>query len=143
MEKRRTQNHMNIDEKIEKFLQASAFAVVGASEDVHKYGHKCYKCYLQHGRNAYPVNPHSQEILGNPVFKDLASLPQGVESISIITPPAVTETIIEDAIACGIKNIWMQPGAESQIAIDRAESQGLNVIAGGPCLLVVLGYRGI
>ena len=134
---------MTIDEKIEKFLQASAFAVVGASEDSHKYGHRCYKCYLQNDRKAYPVNPHSKTILGNPVFEDLASLPEPVESISIITPPDVTERIIDDAIACGITNIWMQPGAESKNAIEEAEKNGMNVIAGCPCLLVVLGYREI
>jgi hypothetical protein len=35
----------------------------------------------------------------------------------------------------------MQPGAESAAAIDLAEELGVSVIAGGPCLLVVLGYR--
>jgi len=35
----------------------------------------------------------------------------------------------------------MQPGAESRRAIERAEELGLTVIAGGPCLLVSLGYR--
>lgn len=134
---------MNLDQKIDQFLSAPSFAVVGASEDPYKYGHKCYKCYLQHGRKAYPVNPQSKEILGNPVFKDLASLPEPVDSISIITPPYVTEKVVDDAIASGIKNIWMQPGAESEFAIERAEKAGINVISGGACLLVVLGYRGL
>ena len=35
----------------------------------------------------------------------------------------------------------MQPGAESVEAVRAAEELGLSVIAGGPCLLVVLGYR--
>ena len=60
---------------------------------------------------------------------------------SIITPPTVTERIVQDAIAAGVKHLWMQPGAESQNAVDRAREAGLNVIAGGPCLLVVLGFR--
>jgi predicted CoA-binding protein len=41
----------------------------------------------------------------------------------------------------GIKQIWMQPGAESSAAIASAEEAGANVIAGGPCLLVALRYR--
>ena len=68
-------------------------------------------------------------------------LPDEVKSISVITPPAVTERIVQDAIRKGIENVWMQPGAESPKAIARAEELGLSVIAGGPCLLVVLGYR--
>jgi hypothetical protein len=37
----------------------------------------------------------------------------------------------------------MQPGAESMSAVEKAEAAGLNVIYGGPCLMVVLGYQGM
>lgn len=130
-----------LEQKIDTFLSAPAFAVVGASDRPHKYGHRCYVCYLQNGRKAYPVNPRLQTILGNPVYADLHSLPEKVQSISVITPPAVTETLVDEAIAAGVKNIWMQPGAESDAAVQKAEAAGLNVIYGGPCLLVTLGYR--
>lgn len=132
-----------VGKQIELFLAAKTYAVVGASEDPYKYGHKCYKCCLNHGLKAYPVNPTCPSVLGNKAYPDLASLPEPVESISVITPPAVTEKVVDDAIKCGIKNIWMQPGAESFVAVDKAKDAGINVIYGGPCLLVVLGYRGI
>jgi hypothetical protein len=35
----------------------------------------------------------------------------------------------------------MQPGAESAAAVKEAEDAGLNVIHGGACLLVVMGYH--
>jgi predicted CoA-binding protein len=60
----------------------------------------------------------------------------------VITPPAVTEQVVVQAAAKGIKNIWMQPGAESPRAIAYCREQGINVIADGSCLLVVLGFRG-
>jgi hypothetical protein len=63
------------------------------------------------------------------------------ESLSIITPPIVTEQIVDDAIAAGVKHLWMQPGAESEAAIEKAKAAGLTVISGGPCVLVVLGFR--
>lgn len=131
---------MTLDKKIETFLSAPAFAVAGASQDLHKYGYHCYACYLQNGRKAYPVNPNVKTIMGNPVFESLTSLPEPVESVSIITPGEVTEKIVDDAITCGVKNIWMQPGAETASAVSKAEEAGINVIAGGPCLLVTLGY---
>ena len=134
---------MNTEEKIEKFLSVPAYAVVGASDNKMKYGYRCYKSYLQHGRKVYPVNPICEKIEGNVVYKNLASLPEKVESISIITPPRVTEKIVDDAIANGVSNIWMQPGAESMAAVEKAEAAGLNVIYGVPCLMVVLGYHGL
>jgi predicted CoA-binding protein len=68
-------------------------------------------------------------------------LPVKAKAISVITPPAITERVVREAAAAGVTHLWMQPGAESEAAIHTAESLGMSVIAGGPCLLVVLGYR--
>jgi uncharacterized protein len=130
-----------LDAKIDQFLTAPAFGVAGASDDKHKYGHKVYVCYLQHQHKAYPINPNVATVLGNPAYPTVSALPEKIESLSIITPPHVTDTVVDDAIAAGVKNIWMQPGAESQKAIAKAKEAGLNVISGGACLLVVMGYR--
>ena len=63
------------------------------------------------------------------------------KSLSIITPPPITEKIVEAAFQKGIQNLWMQPGAESELAVKIATEHGMNIISGGPCVLVVLGYR--
>jgi predicted CoA-binding protein len=128
-----------MQKQIEQFLAAPSFAVVGASTDPAKFGHRCLACYLRHGRKAYPINPREQSILGQTAYPSLMALPERVESVTVVTPPAVTERVVEDAIAAGVRHLWMQPGAESPTAIARAQEAGLNVIAGGPCLLVELG----
>lgn len=125
--------------KIEKFLSTPPFAVFGASDNPDKFGYKVYMTYLRHNFKAYPINPRVQKIEGHDVYKDLAALPEKVESISVITPPAVTEQVVDEAIKSGVKNIWMQPGAESKTAVDKAEKAGINVIHGGPCVLIELG----
>jgi predicted CoA-binding protein len=127
-------------ERIEAFLACSSFAVVGASTDRSKYGNKVLRCYQQHGRKAFPVNPKAPEVEGLPAYPSLAALPEPVPAISVITPPAATEQVVREAHAAGVKHVWMQPGAESDEAIRAAKALGMNVIAGGPCLLVVMGY---
>lgn len=127
--------------KIDKFLAAPKFAVAGASSNRRKYGNKVLRCYLQNNRQAIPINPNEGEVEGLITYSSLKDLPEPIESVSIITPPAVTEKVVDDAIAAGVKHLWMQPGAESRAAIAKAESAGLNVIHGGACLLVVLGYH--
>lgn len=129
--------------KIMQFLAAPIFAVAGASSNRRKYGNKVLRCYLQNNRLAIPINPNEGEVEGLITYPSLLDLPEPVESVSIITPPAVTEKVVEDAIEAGAKHLWMQPGAESRAAIQRAESAGLNVIHGGACVLVVLGYHEI
>ena len=62
--------------------------------------------------------------------------------MSIITPPRITESIIDQVGSIDIKNIWLQPGAESEKAVARAKELGMNVIYGGPCILVEFSHRG-
>ena len=133
---------MSIENQIKLFLEADGYAVVGASADRSKYGNRVLRCYQMNGRRVVPVNPSTDEIEGLKCVASVSGLPDFVTSISIITPPAVTEKVVELAIARGIKNIWMQPGAESDSAVQKCIESGVNVIADGSCILVVLGYRG-
>jgi len=126
---------------IERFLDSPAFGVVGASPRRHKYGNKVLRCYQQNGRRAIPVNPHEREVEGSACVASVLDLAEDVRSISVITPPPVTERVVEEAIRKGIRNVWMQPGAESDRAVAACEAAGINVIADGSCVLVVLGYR--
>ena len=132
---------MTIQQQIETFLASPAFGVAGASANRSKYGNKVLRCYLQHGRRAVPVHPVEKEIEGIAVASSVHDLPDEVKSPSMITPPAVTEKLVLLAIERGITNIWMQPGAESPAAVQYCRDRGVNVIADGSCLLVVLGYR--
>jgi len=132
---------MTISEKIAKFLDAQIFGVVGASVDRSKYGNKVLRCYQMKGLRAVPVNPREREVEGVACVASVSDLPVEVSSISVITPPAVTERVVDEAVLKGVKNIWMQPGAESQAAIEKCVKAGINVIADGSCILVVLGYR--
>ena len=128
------------DRLIEAFFESSSFAVVGASNDPSKYGHKVLESYRQHGFKAYPVNPREEQIQGLRCYASLAALTEPVGSVSVITPPAVTEKIVEEVATAGIRNLWLQPGAESPEAIATAEALGLSVIHSGPCVLVVMPH---
>ena len=124
-----------------RFLESPAYGVVGASPRCHKYGNKVLRCYQQNGRRAIPVNPREQQIEGVACVASVLDLPDDVQSLSIITPPQVTERVVEQAIQKGIQHVWMQPGAESARAVAACLTAGINVIADGSCVLVVLGYR--
>jgi predicted CoA-binding protein len=130
-----------MEDRIAAFLENSVFAVAGASTDRVKYGNKVLRVYQQNDRTVYPINPKAEEVEGLAAFPDVASLPEGVEALSVVTPPAVTIEVVRQALARGIRQIWMQPGAENEEAIAVAETAGANVIHGGPCVLVALGFK--
>ena len=131
----------DLQEKIEAFLTGGRFAVVGASPDRGKYGNKVLRAYQQAGREVVAVNPKADQIEGVPCYPALKDIPEGVDGVSIVTPPAVSERIVEQAAELGIRHVWMQPGAESPRAAELAEQHGLSAIAGDACVLVILGYH--
>ena len=132
---------MTLQQQIETFLTGTPHAVVGASRDRTKYGNKVLRAYLQGQRVVYPVNPRVEIVEGLTAFPNLASLPQAVHGLSIVTPPQVTEQIVAQAARLGIGHIWMQPGSESTQAVELAQQAGMNVIWGGPCILVALRFH--
>ena len=135
---RKSPSSMN---NIEVFLKASTFAVAGASQDRSKYGNKVFRAIVASGRTVYPLNPTATEVEGDPAFASIANLPVVPESLSIVTPPHVTRQVIQQAIVAGVKNIWMQPGAEDSKGSQAARDAGLNVIDDGSCILVLLSIE--
>ena len=132
---------MSLRELVDRFVQGSSFAVVGASRDRSKYGNKVLRAYQQNNLLAFPVNPRAEEIEGLAAYPDLDSLPEEVHGVSVITPPGITESVVDDVVRLGIRHLWLQPGAESEAAVGRAKEGGVEVISGGPCVLVALGYH--
>lgn len=126
---------------VEEFMRGGSVAVVGASTDRAKYGNKVLRAWLQAGKFAVPVHPKETSIEGQPAFPSLSALTDPVENISVITPPKITEAVVEEAAQCGVRRIWMQPGAESERAIELARELGMDVIHGGPCVLVAVRFQ--
>jgi predicted CoA-binding protein len=127
--------------QLDSFLKAKAFGVAGASVDRAKYGNKVLRTYQQRGLEVVPIHPKEATIEGLATVPNVDGLPSGIEALSIVTPPAITEQVVQAAARRGIKHVWMQPGAESPAAIAAAQAAGMNVIADGTCLLVVLGFQ--
>ena len=130
-----------MQDRIDAFLACSRFAVAGASRDRRKYGNKCLRAYLQAGRDVVALNPRETEVEGVPAYASAVDVPEAPEALTVVTPPHVTESVVEDAAAAGVAHVWMQPGAQSERAIARARELGISVIHGGPCLLVALRFR--
>jgi predicted CoA-binding protein len=126
------------EQRIRDFLAGRRFAVAGASTERSKFGNKVLRHYLAHGREVWAIHRHETEVEGAPAVRSVADLPPGIDGLSIVTPPAITERIVEEAAAAGIPRVWMQPGAESAKAVARAEELGLAPIWGGPCVLLEL-----
>ena len=120
---------------VEDFIAQRTLAVVGVSRGGKKFGNMARKALKAKGYRVFPINPHAERIEDERCYPNLRSLPEPVDGVLIVVPPAETEQVVQAAAAAGIRRVWMQQGAESEAAIRFCEEHGLSVVH-GECLLM-------
>ena len=113
---------------ISRFLLADRYALAGVSRDPKKFGHVMFKLLRQKGMDVVPVNPGSDTIDGVKCYHSVGELPADVRGIIFMTPKEETLSVAREAIAKGIKNLWIQQGAESKATISELEKEDINLI---------------
>ncbi|EDU44394.1 conserved hypothetical protein [Pyrenophora tritici-repentis Pt-1C-BFP] len=142
---------------LKTFFLSPRFAVAGASSDPTKFGHKTTDAALQYSRGtsphtlpATPINPGSPTV--NIMNRDYTTIPSPTAlqdppassySLSVITPPYVTKTLLKEAKEAGIVAVWLQPGSFDREVLEYAKNNFRAAIAGdggrggeGWCVLV-------
>jgi len=117
-----------MQELIKEFLSQKRFAVVGSFRNELKYAYKILKNLKQKGYEVYPVNPYLKEVEGLKCYPTVLDLPEKVDVVDIVTPPPITEQIVEQCLQKGINRVWIQPGAESEKAIKFCQENNIKVI---------------
>ena len=112
-------------------------AIVGASTDRRKFGNKAVRAYRDLGYVVYPVNPHERSIEGLPAYASVADIPGPVDMASFYVPPDDGERLVAGIAAKGIRELWLNPGAESDAVIRAAERVGLHPILA--CSILAIG----
>ena len=114
------------------------YAVIGASSNEEKYGHKVFRSLLKHGYNAIPINPNSDLILGHKTFSSVLDYDGSIDVAIFIIPPSVGINVIKDIKKKGINKVWFQPGSESGDILRFCEENGIN-FSSNQCLLLIHG----
>lgn len=103
-------------------------AMVGLSPKEDRPSHIVARYLMAHGYTVIPVNPGQREILGQPCYPDLKSIPVKVDMVDVFRNAADVPPIAADAIAIGAKSLWLQLGIVNQAAADEASAAGLDVV---------------
>jgi predicted CoA-binding protein len=113
-------------------------AIIGASQDRNKFGNKAVRVFADKGYKVYPIHPKLSEIEGHKVYSSILQVPEKeLDMVSFYLPPAVGMKVIEDVAKVKCKEVWLNPGSESDELVEKAESLGLTVIQA--CSIVSVG----
>jgi len=96
---------MDTPEYLDPIFKPRSLAVIGASTQVEKWGHRMVVRPLNTGYRGmiYPVNPHSREIAGIRSYPSIASLPSGIDLSVITLPAARVPEALEECLRHGIR----------------------------------------
>ena len=112
-------------------------AVIGASKDRRKYGNKAVRAYEENGFRVLPVNPGETTIEGLQTYPSIDEVPEPLDYVSLYVPPAVGLKLLPAIAAKKPKELWLNPGSESDELIEAAADLHLRAIVA--CSIVALG----
>jgi predicted CoA-binding protein len=115
-------------------------AVVGLSDNPAKASHSVSAYMQAHGYRILPVNPAlladgPATVLGEPVFASLTDLPIRPDVVNVFRLPKFIPAIVDEMIALGLTDLWVQLGLFHAEATTRAEAQGIRVVT-DRCILI-------
>lgn len=121
---------------------ARTIAVVGCSPRAFQTSHRIAVYLQEAGYRIVPVNPYHEEILGEPCYPDLQSVPGDValDIVNVFRRSEFTEGVIHDAAERAgqtgrTPTIWTQLGVHSAEAQAAADVAGLPYVA-SRCIMV-------
>jgi predicted CoA-binding protein len=82
-------------------------------------------------RNGYkviPVNPNETEVLGEKAYPRLTDVPEKIDLVDVFRRPSEAAAAVDEAIALGVKAVWLQDGVIDHAAAQRAHEAGLLVV---------------
>jgi predicted CoA-binding protein len=122
-------------EIIEDFLAQKRIAIAGISRDSATDSARLFEELIRRGYDVVPVNPNTAQVQGRRCFARVQDIQPPVDAVLVMTPPEVTESIVNDCAATGIRRVWLYRGASgkgsvSAKALAVCDERGITVVPG-------------
>jgi predicted CoA-binding protein len=113
-------------------------AIIGASADRSKYGNKAVRAYRDAGWDVFPVHPSLDEVEGLRCFARFDLIPVPVlDRVSFYVPPEVGIQVLDQLDPRRVRELFLNPGSESDALVAKATEKGIAVVTG--CAILALG----
>jgi hypothetical protein len=124
-----------LKEAADQFLARKRIAVAGVSRTDTGHGaNVVYTGLRKAGYEVLAVNPNTDEIAGDKCYRDIKSIPGGVDAVVVGTAAADAANVVRDCAELGIRQVWLHKafggGSVSEEAVSAGKAAGISVIAG-------------
>jgi predicted CoA-binding protein len=116
---------------------AKTVAVIGASSNRHKFGNKALRAFKHRGYTVVAVNPNETEIEGERTYPSVLDYPGTIDMATVYVPAVAGVGVMSDLKEKGVPEVWLNPGADDDLVLQRARQLGLNVIRA--CSIIGIG----
>jgi predicted CoA-binding protein len=117
------------DAEIAELLRtARTIAVVGLSSKKWRASYGVAEYLQSAGYRIVPVNPRESDVLGEKSYARLEDVPEKPDIVDVFRRSEAVPEIVDAAIRCGAKAVWMQEGVVHEEAAARARAAGLLVV---------------
>ncbi|MGQ9613240.1 acetate--CoA ligase alpha subunit [Chloroflexus sp.] len=92
---------------LEAIFSPQSVAVIGASPDPVRLGHRVLKNILDHGYqgNIYPIHPRATEVLGLCAYPSVLDIPNPIDLAVVVIPPQHVIAAVDECGRKGIKGL--------------------------------------
>jgi hypothetical protein len=111
-------------------------AVVGASDNPHRYAFRALRLLRENGYTPIPVSRSGQDILGFPGYASLVAVPVPIDTVTMYVSPERQPPVIADILAVRPRRVIFNPGAENPDAYPALAQAGVEAVEA--CTLVLL-----
>lgn len=108
--------------------RVKTIAIVGYSPKPQRPSHAVAATLQARGYRIIPVRPAINEGLGEKAYARVSDLPEVPDLVDVFRQPAAVDAIVDDCIALGVKNLWLQDGVINEAAALRAQAAGMMVV---------------
>lgn len=117
-------------------MEFQRVAVLGASPKPERYSNLAVHGLIAHGHTVIPVHPTCDTIAGIATARDLSSIADPVDTLTVYVGARHSEQMIADVVALAPKRVILNPGAEADLVERALTEQGIEVVKA--CTLVLL-----